>query len=167
MKLLTHSQIRIGAFSLFVMFLLSSIGVISYSRSKVSNTKKWTMLDTHKDTFNVRALGKISKETIVDISCESVKQTLLVTDDTVIIDFPNDSLRMPLFGKPQYLTNENRTLVCKNPFGEVFSLTYFFDPTDTLQVSPVLMVKRQSIEPMLFLSHSNSCEKLKRYLAGN
>ena len=162
-----NKKIIIGLVTLLTMSAIMAVGVISYSHSNKLNSRTiFLHLDSTpvKDTFNTKVLAESYGRTFKAVECELVKQSLLVTDDTVVIGYPLDSLKQPLLGKPVALTNENRTLICEGSNGEAFSLTYYFDPANTESLTPILILKRQSIEKVIFLSKSKECEKLMLYL---
>lgn len=141
-----------------------AVGVISYNHTE----KKLVFApEPILDSFRTQVSATTNGKDIYPADCKALTQNLLVTNDTVLLVQPNDSLAQPLMGKPFDLVNNNRTLVARGAIGDVFSLTYFFDQADSTGVSPILIIKRSDRNQVIFLSHTTECDKLVKYLKGN
>lgn len=142
--------------SVLTMVLMMGVGLISYNKN---------IFVGMEDSFYTRSKAIETATSINLIGCEELKQTLLVTDDTVVINYPQDSLIQPLLGKPIDLVNNNHTLIVESTSGEVFSLTYWFDQADTTGVTPLLIIKRPVQKQVFYLSKTKECSKLQKYLS--
>ncbi len=151
-----NKRIVTGILSALTMVLIMGVGLVSYNKNIFVGVS---------DAFNTRSLAIETSTTINLLGCEELKQTLLVTDDTVVINYPQDSLKQPLLGKPIKLVNNNHTLIVESSSGEVFSLTYWFDQADTTGVTPLLIIKRPLQKQVFYLSKTKECSKLQKYLS--